>query len=235
MLHHQTARCGRPSKAQQSLDKEEEHGDEEGGQQIDGFAILDVEHTEASGGNQNASDDADLRDEFFRDEGGRNFCNAVDAGLPSKDKEGRDGGAETIAGGHDNHCHEVERGGRHEIGVVVEEGAQHGAHHRERSDATEQDTRGDAFCEVGTAGNAACGTLQVLVELQESADEPTDGQAEDEENGIVAFDHVFHGHIDAEDNGGEAHSGVKNGDVFLAYSLTRQSTNSAADNDGNCI
>lgn len=77
MLHHQTARCGRPSKAQQSLNKEEEHGDEEGGQQIDGLAILDVEHAEASGGNQNASDDADLRDEFFRDEGGRDFCNAV--------------------------------------------------------------------------------------------------------------------------------------------------------------
>ena len=78
-------------------------------------------------------------------------------------------------------------------------------------------------------------TLQVLVKLQESTDEPTDGQAEDEENGIVAFDHVFHRHIDAEHNGGEAHSGVENGDVFLAYSLTRQSTNSAADNDGDCI
>ena len=75
----------------------------------------------------------------------------------------------------------------------------------------------------------------MLVELQESTDEPTDGQAEDEENGIVAFDHVFHRHIDAEDNGGEAHSGVENGDVFLAYSLTRQSTNSAADNDGDSI
>ena len=57
---------------------EEQNRHEEGGQQIDGLAVLDMQNAQAGSGDENAADERHFGDEFVRDERLREQRYAVD-------------------------------------------------------------------------------------------------------------------------------------------------------------
>ena len=56
------------SEAETVLDEEEQHGEHQRRQQVDGLAVLDVQHAESGGGNQDATHERNLADKFFGNE-----------------------------------------------------------------------------------------------------------------------------------------------------------------------
>ena len=127
---------------------EEHHWHEEGGEQVDGLAVLDVQDAQAGSGDKNTSHYRHLTDEFFGDEVAREECKAVDGRHPYKDNHTDERDAEAVGRRQNEDGDEVERSSSHEVRVVVVKRTHHGAHHGKRSDAAEQHTGGDALSKV---------------------------------------------------------------------------------------
>ena len=194
-----------------------------------------MHHTQTAGRNQHTADDGHLGDEFLRDKGLRHLGNAVDGREPDEHDNGGDGNGKAITGSDDNHRHKVHRGKGHEKRVVAVEGRIDGTHDGQCAHATEEYGCGNSLRNIRALAHDGGGLLHALVEAQKGAEQSTEGETEDEEDGIFTLRHIVHCHIDAQHEGSQSHGRIEHVDVLLADALARQSTDGTSQDDGDGI
>lgn len=217
---------------QQGLDQEPEGRNGEGGDVVEGLAVLDLQEREARGDDEQAADDGHLVDHraFEQRRGGREFADEVEHSLPAEQDRGGEDDADAVGGREDHRGHEVEGGVRKQEGVVAGGGAQDGPHDAEGPYAEEQAGGDEA---VGQALAAALGDepLGAAVQVERRAEDAAEGDGQDKEHGEFALRHVLDEGVGAERQRREAHRVVEDILVFLAETLLEEAPHDGADDN----
>lgn len=229
ILHHE---IGRLKQAGEVLDDEEDHRDEQGRQDVERLDLLDFQQGKPGGGDQKNTDDCDLGDQRAGEEIGREVLgDQVDPTLPTEEDRGNQEHSPAETGPEDHCGDEVEGRVGEEHRRIVADRRHDGADDREGADAAEQDPGGQALDQLGLATEMLNQAGKALVKVQPGADQGPDGEADDEEDGVVTLGHIIDDVFQPNSQGGQAHHGEEGLLVFFTDAALEQAADAGAEQD----